>query len=255
MDGDAAAVAAWETAMFPASPEESAVPAIGQRLGVPYLRTQQETVVVHVGAAASLMLHQCSLGLTAISGVVWDCGLLMVDYLTWESEHVTHEHLSRNNNFLDLGTGTGICGLSALLLGASFVLFTDASEPPSFEDNVNQLAPALRGRAQFIAHDWSAADMDAAILGPAGGDWDTVLCSDLLYDHKAHGSLLRVLRAVPFRRAVFAYKKRHDEAERTFFRDLSGVCHLRVTHPHAFPLRNLQSASTPGLFIVVATKV
>ena len=249
----------WEGNLFPAASGEESVVVIGQRLGVPYLRTQQETVVVQVGPAASLTLHQCSMGLTAISGVVWDCGLLMVDYLTWEHEQAPAS--SPLGSVLDLGTGTGICGLAALLLDATCVLFTDASEPPSFEDNVQQLAPALRGRAQFVAHDWSAADVAEAVLRPAspsdgdGDGWDTVLCSDLLYDQKAHGPLLRVLRAVAFRRAVFAYKKRHDEPERAFFRELASFCRLQVVHPQSFPLRNVQAASTPGLFIVVATKV
>ena len=252
--------------------EETAV--IGQRLGVPYLRTLEETLVVCIGPSTSLTLHQCSLGLTAISGVVWDCGLLLVDFLVWERERINQVPLPGNRddpnhalgNVLDLGTGTGICGIAALILGASRVVFTDIHEPPSLEDNLHQLTLDQRERASFVAYDWSIDLVDAAIISPiptptptntaanqTTGKWDTVLCSDLLYDQKNHESLLRVLRTIHFKRAIFAYKKRHDLPESAFFLQLESFCHLNVIQPEALPLRNLHPSSIPGLFIIIAT--
>ena len=259
----------WRSVVYPEGEE---TPVIGQRLGVPYLRTLEETLVVCIGPSTTLTMHQCSLGLTAISGVVWDCGLLLVDFLVWETERTNQVHLSGNKddqkhafeNVLDLGTGTGICGIAAIILGASRVVFTDINEPPSFEDNLHQLTVDQRERALFVAYDWSIELVEAAIISPptsigteenghTTGLWDTVLCSDLLYDQKNHESLLRVLRTIRFKRAIFAYKKRHDLPESVFFLELETFCHLFVIQPEEFPLLNLLPSSTPGLFIIIAT--
>lgn len=253
----------WESTLFDSGDESVA---IGQRLGIPYLRAQQEVLQVNLGAS-SLILHQCSMGLAAISGVVWDCGLLLVDFLVWESHNSTDGTKGR---VLDLGTGTGICGLAALILGAAQVTFTDMHEPPSFEDNLHQLSPELRQLAVFVAYDWSSATVDNRIATPSRQDtnltdhgsdnksqlecWDTVLCSDLLYDQKAHQPLINTLQQISFKRAVFAYKKRHDAPERAFLLQLETFCDIEVVQPTGFPLQNIALTSLPGLFIVVATK-
>jgi hypothetical protein len=266
----------WRSVLFP---EGDGTTVIGQRLGVPYLRTLEATMEMSIGPSMSLTLHQCSLGLTAISGVVWDCGLLLVDYLVWETERFNtvvssgkkNDHQKNGlENVLDLGTGTGICGIAAILLGASRVVFTDIHEPPSFEDNLYQLTVDQRKRASFVAYDWSIELVDKAIVSPLPTSidttddiqittksntltWDTVLCSDLLYDQKNHEPLLRVLRTIHFKRAIFAYKKRHDVPESVFFLQLETFCHLHVIQPEEFPLHNLLISSIPGLFIIIAT--
>ena len=256
----------WESILF-ASGEESV--AIGQRLGVPYLRAQQEELCVNLGGDVPILtVHQCSMGLAAISGVVWDCGLLLVDFLIWESDRGISGTKGR---VLDLGTGTGICGLAALVLGASHVTFTDINEPPSFVDNLQQLSPDLRQRVVFVAYDWSSTTIDSRLATPPHTEetnltldepdnqaarecWDTVLCSDLLYDEKAHQTLINTMQKVAFKRAVFAYKKRHDAPERAFFLQLETFCDLQVMSPNEIPLQNVTSTSLPGLFVVIATK-
>ena len=273
---DESKIKPWRSVLYP---EGDGTAVIGQRLGVPYLRTLEATVEVSIGPSTSLTLHQCSLGLTAISGVVWDCGLLLVDYLVWETEKLnavvssgTKDDHRKNGleNVLDLGTGTGICGIAAIILGASRVVFTDIHEPPSFEDNLDQLTIDQRKRVSFVAYDWSMEIVDGAIVSPLPTStdtaevipittkthtamWDTVLCSDLLYDQKNHEPLLRVLRTIHFKRAIFAYKKRHDLPESVFFLQLETFCHLHVIPPEEFPLHNLLVSSTPGLFIIIAT--
>lgn len=110
-DGD------WERLLFSKIDEE---PALGSRLGVDYMRTQEEKVVVNAHSTHSdsdcrltITVNQFSSGDNGISGAVWDAGLLLVDYLcqypvnAWlGKEKVSH------TNVLDLGCGTGVIGLT-----------------------------------------------------------------------------------------------------------------------------------------------
>jgi predicted nicotinamide N-methyase len=244
-------------------------------LGVPYLRAQQETVRIELKHGKSMTLHQSSLGLMAISGVVWDAGLLLIDYLVDRDKEL--------GRVVDLGCGTGVCGICALLLGAAEVAFSDKCETPCLEDNLTGLEDSLRLRSAFVEQDWATLSYTPNLLSPivaegapvdsevssidTGGEnsglpstsessrWDTVLCSDLLYEQKAHEPLLRLLRQMNFKEAIFAYKRRHDEPERLFFEKLSDFCVLAVVKPADVRLKNLTATSTAGLYIIVATKM
>jgi predicted nicotinamide N-methyase len=240
----------WECKIF----KNDGIPAIGQRLGVSYLQSTMEHVELNVGSH-SLKLFQSSMGLMAISGVVWDAGFCLTDYL------ICNPKLTAATNILDVGCGTGVCGLGALLLGASTVTFTDMVMPPSLDENLSQLPEDIRSRATFVAHDWSAEKICSELIRPIVSDgilsdaisWDIVLCSDLLYDRIAHEPLLRVLRQISFKKTIFGYKRRTDSSEIEFFRALCQFCDIRVIEPGSFKLHNLSVSATSGLFIVIAT--
>jgi hypothetical protein len=268
----------WQEYMF----SESSEPEIGQRLGIQYLQASQPFVTVKVGGA-QLQLQQESMGLMAISGVVWDAGLLLVDFL--QQLHDWGTGISGINadadvgdggeagvageagapcvgwdlgRVLDLGCGTGVAGVSAALLGAHSVVFTDIAKLDCLDENIGQLtgvgAGAVAGtRATFVAYEWGGAALPEALTHSAGQPllWDTVLCSDLLYNEKHHAALLGVLRRLSFSRAVFAYKKRHDGPERLFFSQLAVWCSVRVLAGESLQLRNLPPKSAQGLHIVL----
>jgi predicted nicotinamide N-methyase len=234
---------------------------IGQRLGVSYLRSQKESISLCVDTY-SLQLYQSSTGTSAISGVVWDAGLFLSDYMV-------ANRAAAVGRVLDIGCGTGVCGITALFLGATKVSFTDAFIPPSFNDNFNQLSENHKAQTTFISYDWSSEILCSKLKSPMGaticqsstnsmasGDfWDTVLCSDLLYDEKTHEPLLKVLKQIHFKKVIFSYKRRHDEPEKSFFQRLSKFCSLKVVQSDSFKLSNITFAETSGLFIVIATPI
>jgi uncharacterized membrane protein YadS len=88
--------------------------AIGSRLGIDFMRAQSESLAINV-YSKQLSLQQSHIGMLGISGVIWDCGLLMADFLcTYFGEERPRISSLRLDRMLDLGCGTGICGLTAL---------------------------------------------------------------------------------------------------------------------------------------------
>ncbi|GDY14723.1 hypothetical protein LBMAG53_36010 [Planctomycetota bacterium] len=76
---------------------------------------------------------------------------------------------------LDLGCGTGVCGLSALHLGATAVTFADA--------DAAALA-GIRGHATVV-HTWGTP--------VPGGPWPVILGGDLLYRPQFFAALLTTI--------------------------------------------------------------
>lgn len=219
---------------------------IGQRLGISFVESQKESVVVQIRGHGAVEIAQSPLGMMAISGVVWDCGLLMVDYLHTQQ----HAPLGRT---LDLGCGTGVAGIAARLLGAESVCFSDTLQAePCLLENLQQ-------NEAFVPFHWSDAEVPAALLQQSPEDstplvWDTLLLSDVLYEAKSHEPLMRVLQNLRFRRMAIAYKRRHDDAERRFFEQLETWCICRVVPTNAITLHNITHAqATAGLYIIEAS--
>lgn len=244
---------------------------IGQRLGVQYLKAMQPTIPVSYGSDLNFEFHQESMGLLAISGVVWDAGLLMVDYMLKLKSDCPG---IIDGCCLDIGCGTGIAGISALLLGSSHVLFTDIDRLPCFEYNIEQLSEALQSQHKFITYLWNEKTLPEEftltkiVSDVANKDftaasatidkpkvWDTVLCSDLLYEEKSHSLLVSVLRRLSFKRAIFTYKKRHEIPEEKFFDALSAWCTIRVVDRNSISLVNLPRTSLSGLYVVIVEPI
>ena len=266
---------------------------LGSRLGINYIRSQQEYISIKIGDVDEIMLNQTSMGLMAISGVVWDAGLLLVDYLVTETQDLNHSGLIRRS--LDLGCGTGVVGLVAALLGAERVVLSDTlAAAPSLNENIEMLSCHVTTKnnasvsISFVSYDWRELDLPlefkqmsdveevkeeregedkvgnkatAATKAVGGGNnddddgvWDSLLCSDVLYDHHAHAPLMRVLRGIRFRRLVLGFKRRHDDAELAFLTELASWCDIQIVVPEAIRLVNLNAtAANAGLFIIIAT--
>jgi hypothetical protein len=246
-------------------------PELGQRLGIQYMKAMQETIVVKYGDLEYSFCQE-SMGLLAIAGVVWDAGLLMVDFLQTMQNKTMQNHVDLTfdlGNVLDVGCGTGVAGISALLTGAERVLFTDIVSLPCFRSNIEQLPNVMQSKHSFFAYKWDADTLPSALCGPTSvvsptadstvtvtySGWDTVLCSDLLYEEKCHDALLCVLQRLTFKRAIFSYKKRHDVPEKVFFEKLGTWCRIRVVDSKSIELKNLPVKSHSGLYIVLVEPI
>jgi hypothetical protein len=96
--------------------------------------------------------------------VVWDCSLVLIDYLTKQSKQPATSQISKQQEHprsvldgcrvLDLGSGTGVMGLAAHAMGASHVILTDRpSQVNLLQANVhrNRTALQLPGTMEVLA--------------------------------------------------------------------------------------------------------
>ena len=121
-------------------------------------------------------------------GFVWHAGKVLCE---WQQEQAL-----AGSSVLELGAGTGACGLVAAGLGASRVLLTDGGPEPLLQLAERNVA---LNRAAF-------PDADVGVLRYSWGDdlpepiaagrWDFVLASDVLYSRRTHEPFCGTVRAL-----------------------------------------------------------
>jgi hypothetical protein len=123
---------------------------------------------------------------------IWDCGLTCVKYLADMESSVPG--WASDLRVLELGSGTGVVGLSFWAAGADVTLTDQSVVLPLLQKNVadNVGGAAGRGaeRVSVLEYQWGT---DIAALGPP---YDLVVCSDLAYDHRAMTPLLSSLSSL-----------------------------------------------------------
>lgn len=254
---------------------------IGSRLGIDYVRSIQEFVTISV-FGQSITINQCSIGPLAISFVVWDAGLYLTDFLVYcfKEAGKSTTSFSLGAKVLDLGCGTGIGGICALMMGADFVLFSDSCSIDLANSNIHALPheELYRGKFSLVEYEWSkilvghipsefrhGSSIDSTIITTTTSEteqqgdiiWDSVICSDVLYDSKSHAALLRVLETLSFHQAIIVYKKRHEVEEEAFFQCLSEWCELEVIDPlvEGISFVNIKQSDLASLYIIIAKPI
>jgi predicted nicotinamide N-methyase len=111
-----------------------------------------------------------------VSRVVWPSASELCTYLAARPE------LVRGKRVLELGSGTGLCGLAVALLGARQVVLTDYNDPAMelLADNV-----ALNGvqeRCLCRKLTWGDRESAHALAADAGGPFDLVIGTDVVYE-------------------------------------------------------------------------
>lgn len=214
----------------------------GGRLGIDFVRASLSSIDILVGDK-TLTIEQ-KLNNEELSGVVWDAGLLITDFLK------TNETLLENKTVLDLGCGTGVVGLVACLLNARSVTFTDTKRFSRLDSNILNLPKDLSERCLFVNYLWGE-QLPAEFNG---GVYDTVLCSDILYDERFFEPLMNTLRILRFQNLIISYKRRHSEPECQFLHNLSNWCSVQVVDSNCIQLVNVRSPTTmTGLYIIFAS--
>ena len=147
--------------------------------GVPYVRAAVPTIDIICSNSEEnpLRLPFVQNVNDDVGGVIWDCGLLLVDYvLVLAAEHETIHSVSDSNVIrssiksdsslscvLDLGTGTGVAGIVAAINGAQRCILTDYKAYPVMLEN-------LSNHHEHIHR-----------VPPEGTDTDIKVCSFLEY--------------------------------------------------------------------------
>lgn len=253
---------------------------IGSRLGIDFMRAQSECFVVSV-FDKKLSLQQSHMGMLGISGVVWDCGLLMIDFLcsyfgcqsAAGGSACQQYHLL--TNVLDLGCGTGVCGLAALAANAAKnVMFSDCVVSGVLNDNMTDImSDGMSSSCSVVRHDWASPELPPELLYGSACSvsssssslcatdselfvWDAIICSDVLYEHKSHAALMSLLRKLPFKCLFLSYKKRHEEYEHVFLEELLTWCHVYVVDVPALSHRQniTKESQLSGLYMMVVTR-
>jgi nicotinamide N-methyltransferase len=129
----------------------------------------------------------------------WRAGLLLADAVA------TGAVISRDLRVLELGAGTGLPSLCAVLAGARAVVVTDYDSPEliarlrtNVYANVPEPLAAERGRVRVAGHTWGRADAEDLLPWDGGKEacFDAVLCADVLWERFAHRDLLKTLARV-----------------------------------------------------------
>lgn len=114
---------------------------------------------------------------------VWDAGLILAHYLADGRGGGWKEKMAGGARVIDLGSGTGLVGLTAAALGANTVL-TDLAEcleilKLNTESNAGAVAQA-GGAAAVLPLRWGDEEDIQQCLG-GGAGFDVVLCGDCMY--------------------------------------------------------------------------
>jgi SAM-dependent methyltransferase len=101
-----------------------------------------------------------------------------------------------NRSVLELGSGTGLCGLLCSKISGRLTVLTDGAEDSldAMEDSI-----ALNGAQDLVkAHrlNWGSAEDAREILDRCGGPFDMVIATDVIYEREAVGPLLQSASAV-----------------------------------------------------------
>ena len=121
-----------------------------------------------------------------VGGVVWDAALVLCAFLEKQNKMI-------EQRVIELGAGTGVCGLAASLLNAKNVLITDMKDfVPLMEKNIIENKAVIGNRkVEALEVDWrqfcqeedpeNAFEIDGNLRSKLLQGFDVILVSDCIY--------------------------------------------------------------------------
>lgn len=127
----------------------------------------------------------------SVGGSIWPASSALCKWLRNEAAFV------RGASVLELGSGTGACGLYAGALGARSVTLTDGSAAlqPLARANIARNTHLLPEGTEMRVERYLWGEMPLPACPAGGMGFDLVLASDVsyFYEHEAHAALARTL--------------------------------------------------------------
>ena len=170
---------------------------------------------------------------------VWECGVVLAMALEWRA--ATGRGDVRGRSVVELGSGLGVAGLAAALLGADVVLTDEAAVVPRTAARVRLHAASVAaagGSARAAALDWREP-VPADLAGAA----DLVLAADCVYHADAVGPFARTLAATVRREALVCHKRRHEALDAALWHALRETFEVTELADDVHPLYDSPSIS------------
>lgn len=123
--------------------------------------------------------------------MVWDASIVLARYLIHQSEK--DSKFLKDKNVLELGAGLGLCGMTAAVLGAKFVLLTDLSEAvPLLKHNIDKNNKKFNKESQVEVSTltWSLEEAEKLVKDKT---FDFVLVADCIYYEESINPLIETL--------------------------------------------------------------
>ncbi|XP_055487333.1 EEF1A lysine methyltransferase 3-like [Leucoraja erinacea] len=117
-----------------------------------------------------------------LSAIIWEAGIFLCRYFEKEKIDFTGKKI------IELGSGTGIVGILAILLGAEVTLTDLPAALDQIKFNIaTNVPPSLRHRSKVAALCWGVDQHSFP------SDYDIILGSDIVYSRSKYSALLETL--------------------------------------------------------------
>ncbi|XP_048394382.1 protein-lysine methyltransferase METTL21D isoform X1 [Stegostoma tigrinum] len=171
---------------------------------------------VHLRSGADLRIKQCDAG--DVGCVVWDAALVLAKYLETSSFYRGGLHTFTGRSVVELGSGTGLVGLMASVLGAH-VTVTDLEDMQKLLNiNISDNKHLVTGSVEAKVLKWGESVKDL----PSEPDY--ILVADCIYYEQSLEPLLRTLKELAGKNSciICCYEERtmgnNPEIEICFFK-------------------------------------
>lgn len=150
---------------------------------------------------------------TDVGGVIWDSALMTIHYFFKNSKQF------EGKKVLELGSGTGVCGIALAALGAE-VIITDLPERIQLlQKNVAANSFLMKDRIKVEVLDWTKDEIPK--------DLDLVLAVDCVYYNSTITPLIELLERSDAKEILVVSEERDigeaSVAQKTFFQEVKKI--------------------------------
>ncbi|PIO59599.1 hypothetical protein TELCIR_18937, partial [Teladorsagia circumcincta] len=131
---------------------------------------------------------------TDVGGVVWDSALVAAHYF------IKNPKKYRDKKVLELGAGTGICGLVLAAIGANVILTDLPSRVPLLETNYEANKSICRGSVSIKPLDWAFPGRVPEV--------DVLVLVDCIYYSESVNHLVNTIKSFNAKEILCVYEKR-----------------------------------------------